>query len=114
MSEVHAWTRKLVYDRDDRTCQYCDYEFAEHEADAMTVDHIVPKADGGWNVASNLVTCCKPCNQLKADRDVFDFAPERAEEILRLAERRRVFSAIPVDVEETTALGVKIREAMGL
>lgn len=41
-------------------CFYCGEE-------ATTVDHIVPRANGGTNTKSNLVPCCKLCNSTKGD-----------------------------------------------
>ena len=34
----------------------------------MTIDHIIPKGRGGMDTWENLVTACKPCNQIKGDR----------------------------------------------
>jgi HNH endonuclease len=49
--------RKL---RPNERCEYCGLE-------ATTLDHVVPKSKGGSNHRSNLVPCCHPCNQGKAD-----------------------------------------------
>lgn len=35
---------------------------------ATTIDHVIPRSRGGQNVWRNLVACCRPCNQYKADR----------------------------------------------
>ncbi len=34
----------------------------------MTLDHVVPRAQGGKHEWSNVVTCCPSCNIVKADR----------------------------------------------
>ena len=47
-------------------CAYCGEE-------AVTVDHIIPKSKGGKDVATNVVPCCKLCNNTKNNRDVADF-----------------------------------------
>jgi 5-methylcytosine-specific restriction endonuclease McrA len=39
-------------------CVYCD-------AEARTVDHIVPLARGGYEIEDNLVPCCASCNSRK-------------------------------------------------
>lgn len=57
----------------DRVCAYCRVGVAE------TVDHIVPVSRGGSNAWSNLVGCCRECNELKADR-----TPKEAGMVLRL------------------------------
>jgi hypothetical protein len=41
-------------------CWWCGCEFTD--ANPPTVDHVVPKADGGRDAVSNLVPCCKACN----------------------------------------------------
>ncbi len=34
----------------------------------MTIDHVTPKSQGGTNEWTNLVACCKKCNQRKGAR----------------------------------------------
>lgn len=53
--------RAVILDRDHHQCAYCGGE-------ADTVDHIIPKNNGGEDVASNLVACCRKCNGLKSDK----------------------------------------------
>lgn len=60
-SDGPAWSRNGVLRRDDRTCQYCG-------ACADTVDHVVPRSQGGRNTWKNTVAACDPCNQRKRDR----------------------------------------------
>ena len=35
-----------------------------------TLDHIIPRSKGGASVWENVVTCCKPCNQIKCDKEI--------------------------------------------
>ena len=58
-------TRRNVCLRDDNTCQYCDKRFAYVD---LTIDHVIPKSRGGSNDWTNLVACCKRCNQKKGPR----------------------------------------------
>lgn len=58
-------SRANVYARDDFRCAYCG---REHEARALSVDHVVPKAQGGTTSWENVVTACVPCNVKKANR----------------------------------------------
>jgi 5-methylcytosine-specific restriction endonuclease McrA len=39
----------------------------------LTLDHKVPKAQGGKDRMDNLVTACKRCNQDKADRTIEEY-----------------------------------------
>ena len=58
-------SRKNILWRDKSKCQYCGV--IETPKD-MTIDHVIPRSRGGGNTWSNLVTCCKKCNQKKRDR----------------------------------------------
>lgn len=62
--------RARVYIRDRYRCQYC----GEHKhAKELTLDHILPRAQGGESTPANLVTACVKCNQRKGNR-----TPEQA------------------------------------
>ena len=54
-----------VYVRDDYTCQYCGKKLPPSE---LTLDHVYPKSRLGPDIWENIVTCCKECNQYKADK----------------------------------------------
>jgi 5-methylcytosine-specific restriction endonuclease McrA len=55
-------SRRAVFARDKHRCQYCGS--ARH----LTVDHVVPRSQGGADTWDNLVTSCAPCNRKKGDR----------------------------------------------
>lgn len=48
--------------RDEFVCGYCNKTFSHK---SLTIDHVVPKSNGGKFAWSNLVAACKPCNQRK-------------------------------------------------
>lgn len=48
--------------RDGARCAYCG-----HIGD-LTLDHVIPRSQGGANDARNLVMACKSCNSSKGDR----------------------------------------------
>ncbi|HWK91557.1 MAG TPA: HNH endonuclease [Luteimicrobium sp.] len=54
-------SRSQVLARDKHTCAYCGGR-------GTTIDHVVPQSRGGPNTWTNLVACCAPCNNRKADR----------------------------------------------
>jgi len=58
-------TRSNIIWRDHNKCQYCTCDFTTSE---LTLDHVVPRSRGGKNTWTNLVACCKKCNQAKRDR----------------------------------------------
>lgn len=37
--------------------------------DAMTVDHVVPVAEGGTHALTNLAAICKPCHDAKTEAE---------------------------------------------
>ncbi|MCU0240418.1 MAG: HNH endonuclease [Pyrinomonadaceae bacterium] len=62
--------RARIYIRDRYRCQYC----GEHKnASDLTLDHILPRAQGGESTPQNLVSACIKCNQRKGNR-----TPEQA------------------------------------
>ena len=65
-----SYLREQVIDRDGLTCQYCGRELVVNAPWPWypTLDHVIPKAQGGETVYENLVVSCQPCNQKKRDR----------------------------------------------
>lgn len=47
-----------VFYRDNNTCQYCGKA-------GDTIDHVIPKSQGGKRTWTNLVCCCQSCNTTK-------------------------------------------------
>lgn len=56
-----------------RECFYCGVGFAPEGPDHRTVDHRVPRSQGGSDSLRNLVFACYTCNQRKRDRSEDDF-----------------------------------------
>ena len=56
-------TRRSLFLRDGYTCQYCGRQARE-----MTIDHVIPRHQGGQHTWENVVTACIPCNRRKAGR----------------------------------------------
>jgi 5-methylcytosine-specific restriction endonuclease McrA len=69
-SAAVTFSRRNVAKRDHYTCQYCG---AQPGAEAITIDHVVPRSQGGTSSWSNCVAACEPCNTEKGDR-----TPEQA------------------------------------
>jgi len=59
------FSRENIFARDNYTCQYCGKKLSAHE---LTLDHVFPKSRFGADIWENIATCCKECNQKKADR----------------------------------------------
>jgi 5-methylcytosine-specific restriction endonuclease McrA len=70
-----TFSRRNVFKRDHHTCQYCGVQPGDAE---LTIDHVVPRAQGGVSSWENCVLACVACNKRKADR-----TPEQAKMRLR-------------------------------
>jgi 5-methylcytosine-specific restriction endonuclease McrA len=57
--------RRNLYARDGNRCQYCGKHFATKE---LTLDHVVPRVQGGVHTWENLVCACVKCNARKGGR----------------------------------------------
>ncbi len=87
------FSRANVYRRDGFACQYCG---ARPGAKDLTLDHVLPRAQGGRTEWTNIVACCITCNAHKANR-----TPEQA----RMALPRRPFrpESMPLVTPEEAA-----------
>ena len=70
-----TFSRRNIFKRDRFTCQYCGVQPGSEE---LTLDHVVPRSQGGESRWDNCVLACLPCNKRKADR-----TPEQARMRLR-------------------------------
>ncbi|XRQ05598.1 RNA-guided endonuclease IscB [Actinomadura welshii] len=78
---LHGYeVREYLLAKFGRACVYCDATDVP-----VNIDHVRPRSKGGTDRVSNLVLACVPCNQAKGDRDVREFAPGRAAQILARA-----------------------------
>ncbi len=74
------FSRRNVFKRDRYTCQYCG---SEPGSEDLTIDHVLPRSQGGLSTWENCVLACVACNKAKADR-----TPDQARMPLRTAPRR--------------------------
>lgn len=58
-------SRANVLARDGFRCQYCSQELTTKEA---TLDHVVPRSQGGKTTWENIVCSCAACNRKKGGR----------------------------------------------
>lgn len=58
-------SRRALLIRDHYTCQYCGIQPPSKE---LTVDHVIPRSQGGEMTWDNVVIACKPCNHKKGNR----------------------------------------------
>lgn len=59
------FNRRNLYARDQNRCQYCRRKL---EAKELTIDHVIPRVQGGKSSWTNCVLACVACNRKKAHR----------------------------------------------
>jgi 5-methylcytosine-specific restriction endonuclease McrA len=69
---IRTERRHAIYRRDDYRCAYCGHRF-KSQLSRLTLDHVQPRAKGGSNRNSNLVTCCDDCNLAKGKKTLNQF-----------------------------------------
>jgi 5-methylcytosine-specific restriction endonuclease McrA len=69
-STAVTFSRRNVSRRDHYTCQYCG---AQPGAESITIDHVLPRSQGGASSWTNCAAACTQCNARKGDR-----TPEQA------------------------------------
>jgi len=57
--------RRNLFGRDRNRCQYCGYHFPTSE---LSIDHVIPRTQGGRDNWENLVCACVRCNARKGGR----------------------------------------------
>ncbi len=69
-----TWSRRAVLARDDYTCIYCGVRVGEQRRGRVlaradfTVEHLIPRSQGGGNTWGNTACACRWCNHRKANR----------------------------------------------
>jgi len=64
------FNRRNIFARDNNHCQYCGKKFPLSE---LSIDHVLPRSQGGKSTWENVVCCCLECNIRKGGR-----TPEQA------------------------------------
>lgn len=88
--------REYLLEKYQRTCVYCDATQT-----VLNIDHVVPRAHGGSDRISNLVTACVPCNERKSAQPVEEFL---AHDPARLARVKRGLKAPLRDAAATQSV----------
>lgn len=67
---LRLWKKitRIVFERDNFTCQYC-----KQKGGILEIDHVVPFSKGGSDDINNLVTSCRKCNRQKRDKSLDEF-----------------------------------------
>ena len=59
------FNRRNIFARDNNQCQYCGRKFPTAE---LSLDHVIPRSQGGANTWENIVCACVSCNVRKGGR----------------------------------------------
>jgi 5-methylcytosine-specific restriction endonuclease McrA len=59
------FNRRNIFARDNNQCQYCGKKFPTTE---LSLDHVVPRTQGGQSTWENIVCACVNCNVRKGGR----------------------------------------------
>jgi 5-methylcytosine-specific restriction endonuclease McrA len=59
------FNRRNIFARDNNQCQYCGRKFPTSE---LSLDHVIPRTQGGQSTWENIVCCCVACNVRKGGR----------------------------------------------
>lgn len=78
-------SRRGVFARDRETCQYCGQQPGRAH---LTMDHVIPRSQGGQTTWDNVVTACRDCNHRKGGR-----TPEQANMVLLSTPRQPQYLA---------------------
>lgn len=79
MNWITQKKRLAIYMRDGLGCCYCGAGI--EDGIRLTLDHLIPRSEGGTNDAQNLVTACHRCNSVRGTRDWRVFTVSVAEYI---------------------------------
>lgn len=76
MNWISQPKRLAIYLRDGCACAYCGASV--EQGTILSLDHVKPHSKGGSNHETNLVTCCKRCNDSRGNRALKTFAAAAA------------------------------------
>jgi len=62
---VVKFNRRNIFLRDENRCQYCGHRFPTQQ---LSLDHVVPRSQGGLTNWENIVCACLRCNVRKGGR----------------------------------------------
>ena len=87
--KVH-YNRRTIYRRDGNVCQYCG---KKKPGDELSLDHVIPRCQGGLTTWDNIVVACTDCNARKAGR-----TPKEAGMTLLRVPKKPKYNFFPGDI----------------
>ena len=62
-SDAKRMWRQSIKEKWNHKCAYCE------SPENLTIDHVIPQCKGGSDFITNVVCCCKSCNNSKSHTD---------------------------------------------
>jgi len=86
--------RYWLWDKQNGRCYYCGVKLKkgrlasdrmrlmniEHDSCTSTIDHVIPKSQGGIGTPGNVVYACLKCNEERGNEDFLDFSERKRNE----------------------------------
>ncbi|KAI5554728.1 hypothetical protein BDE02_19G034600 [Populus trichocarpa] len=95
-------SRKNILHRDNYTCQYCS------SRENLTIDHVLPTAQGGEWQWENLVTACAKCNSKKGKK-----TPEEANmKLSKVPKAPKDYDILAIPLTSAAIRMLRIRKGM--
>lgn len=104
MATVGPNLKLTIFKRDNFRCGYCGRKAEDTPEQALTIDHVIARTNGGDNSYGNLLTSCKKCNQDKNDvmlEEFLDRSPTRLQYV-RKQLRKKVEGKLEEDLLRLT------------
>ena len=73
-SESKRLWRRAIKEHFNCQCVYCGKTY---ELQQLTIDHVHPKCKGGKDITTNVVPCCRRCNQDKGSNHWLEWMRKR-------------------------------------
>jgi 5-methylcytosine-specific restriction endonuclease McrA len=106
--ERYSRDRFVIFERDNFRCFYCGRVSFENSIE-LQLDHVIPKIDGGKDIAINLVASCCDCNQSKYVNPITDI-----EAVIAEISRRNAIRSIPDNIVINTHQGQPQADIIGM
>lgn len=98
MKWIRNEKRLAIYLRDQFCCAYCGKGLHNAKAGQCSLDHLIPRSEGGSNEATNLVTACLRCNVARSTTPWAKYATAGAKDRIRRNIRRTLNLALAKDI----------------
>ena len=74
----NSYYKDAIFRRDSYICHYCGklceaHSPQEAQKTGLSIDHIIPRSEGGNDFPGNLITACASCNKSKGAKPYTDF-----------------------------------------